>query len=347
MKLKLNKEMSNQEVAKLLEFIAEVLEAQGADRFRVRAYQNAAASIESYPKQMKKIYDEGEEFEKVPALGEAMANKLNELYETGNVESLQEYVSEVPAGVRSLIQLHGVGGKTALRLAKEFELDDEETAYQKLLAAAESGQIRELEGFAEKSEEDLIRRLKMQADKKDERMPYKKAKPKADKIIEQLIKLNEVHRIEALGSIRRHAETVGDIDLGLVVNNIGPVKKHMKNMENVKRYLVSGEKLFRVLLDDDTQVDLKLSPADEWGSFLQHFTGSKEHNIKLREYALDKNMSLSEHGIKVLDSDTKEPKKKLKFAEEEEFYHALDLKWIPPEERIGKDEIKRYKQANH
>lgn len=336
--------MTNQDVAALLNFIADVLEAQDADRFRVRAYQNAASSVETYPKQLKEIYQAGEDFQKIPAIGQAMADKFKELYETGDVKSLQKYVSDVPEGARALIKLHGVGGKTAVRLAKEFKLDDKDTAYDKLLAKAESGQIRQLAGFAEKSEQDLIRRLAMETGKKEERIPYKKARAKADKIIKKLIKLDEVRRIEALGSIRRQTKTVGDIDLGLVVDNIGPVKKRMKNMENVKRFLVSGEKLFRVLLEDETQVDLKLSPAEEWGSFLQHFTGSKEHNIKLREYALTKNMSLSEHGIKVLDPETKKPKKILKFEEEAEFYHQLGLEWIPPEERLGKDEIKRYKQ---
>lgn len=348
MRLQLSDSMTNQEVAAAFEFTAQILEAKAADPFRIRAYENAAATIKAHPQPLKKMYQAKQDFSKIPGIGQSFKKKLETLYQKGDVPALQKYVADVPAGTLPLTKLHGVGGKTALKLAQKFKLNQAENAYQKLLAAAKNGKIRNLEGFGQKSEADLIRRLQLATNSNKKRMSYKEAKTKANKIIKHLIKNKNVLTIEVLGSIRRQTETIGDIDLGLVIKNIGPVKTDMKRMKNVKKFLVSGEKLFRVLLKDNTQVDLKISPPEEWGSFLQHFTGSKEHNIKLRQYALaEKNFSLSEHGIKVLTPNTKQPPKILKFADEKEFYYALDLDWIPPEERIGKDEIKRYKQVKH
>ncbi len=341
MKLNLHKQMTNQEIADVLEFISQVLKAQGANRFRAGAYENAAAAIKVYPKELRDMFLSDPDFDKVPGVGETLNQKLTELFTTGNIKALQQYVAEVPAGTYPLVQVHGIGGKKALKLALQFGLDNEETAIAQLLTIAKQGQIRDLPGFGEKSEADIIEQLERHT-AGQQRMSYNSARQIADKLIEQLTPCPDITRIEALGSLRRHAATVGDVDLGIAVKDMGRVKIYVKNLSIVKNVVVAGGELMRVFLDDSTQVDIKVSTDDKWGAFLQHFTGSKEHNIRLREYALDRNMSLSEHGIKRLDPVTKQEIELLTFTSEEEFYYTLGLEWVPPEERVGGEEIKKY-----
>ena len=341
MQLKLSRQMTNEEIAEVLEFISQVLKAQGANRFRAGAYENAAASIRIYPKQLHDMFLTDPDFDKIPAVGETLTEKLTELFTTGNVKALQKYVENVPAGTYPLVQVHGIGGKRALFLAQHFNLNEENTTIGDLLKHAQAGHIAGLPGFGEKREKEIIQQLTEFSQGK-KRMPYSIARQIADTIIGYLIKCEDITKIETLGSLRRQSPTVGDVDLGIAVKDIGRVKIFVNNVKIVKNVVVAGDGLIRVFLDDGTQVDIKVSSDEEWGSFLQHFTGSKEHNIKLREFALEKNLSLSEHGIKVLNPDTKQEIEMIRFSDEGEFYKALDLQWIPPQERVGADEIQQY-----
>lgn len=345
MQLSLHRQMTNEEISSLLEFVADVLLAKEANQFRINAYRNAAAAISAYAKPLRSLPAEPASFRQVPAVGEAIADKLAELFQTGNIVELQDLVADVPAGMRPLTQIEGIGGKRAFQLAKHFQLRDEKTALAKLLTAAKSGDIRELSGFGVKSESDIITKVEGYAGSK-QRIPYEQAHRISQKLLDQLTTFPEIERAEVMGSLRRQSESIGDIDIGLTVNNIGSVKKRVKNMKNVKRVIVAGDQLISLLTDQDVRVDLKIAPAAEWGSFLQHFTGSREHNILLREYALTLNMSLSEHGIKLLHPTTGEVKQQLKFSDEEKFYEQLGFNWIPPQERTGQKELDRYK-INH
>jgi DNA polymerase (family X) len=340
MKLKLHKHMSNEEISEVLEFISEILNAKGANRFRVIAYENAAETIKIYPKQLHEMFLNDPDFDNIPSVGKTLNEKLVELFTTGTIKALQEYVSDVPEGAFPLVKVHGIGGKRALFLSKHFHLDDEETALAKLLTHAKAGEARDLPGFGEKSERDIIEKLEQHQDKP--RMAYEQAHQIAMDLIEILKTCEDIDKVEELGSLRRKSQTVGDVDLGIAVKDMGRVKIFVKNMKTVRNVVVEGEGLIRIFLNDGTQVDIKVSTPAEWGAFIQHFTGSKDHNIKLREYALDQGKSLSEHGIKIKDVVSGENTVKT-FSDEAEFYSNLGLQWIPPEERVGKDEIKRYK----
>jgi DNA polymerase (family 10) len=346
MHLKLDKKMSNQEIAETFKFISGVLSLTDTNVFRVRAYQNAASVIEQLPEELHHMFLNNPDFDKLPGIGDTLHQKLTELFTTGTIKAFEEYVKDIPEAVWPLVQLHGLGVKKSYALAKAFKLDSAKTALADLRQHAEAGHVRGLPGFGEKSEKELIVMLTSSQPKGD-RFPYAEAAAIAEQILNELKKCPAIVNCEPLGSLRRHTPTVGDIDIGLVTTDIGLVKDCVKNMKNVERILASGEQVIRALLKNGRQVDFKTVPPEEWGAFLQHYSGSKEHNIKLREYALDQGKSLSEHGIKYfsdakpLTADT--PFKV--FANEIEFYNELGLAWIPPQQRLGGDEIRLAQQA--
>jgi DNA polymerase (family 10) len=337
MKLPLSASMTNQEIANVFWFIGGVLELQGADGFRTRAYKNAASVIEQLPSELKELHASHSDLTKLPGIGKTLAAKLKELFTTGTVPAFDEYTASIPVGVWSLSQVSGLGVKKAYRLMSAFPVSREEEAIPTIVEAAQSGKIQSLEGFGLKSEQELIGYLTNKVS--HERLPWSQAKKIADELIAELKKCPAIITAEALGSLRRHNPTVGDIDIGLSAKDMGLVKTYMKTVKLVKSIVVGGEQSIRVQLTNNVQVDLKAATPEEWGSFLQHFTGSKEHNIKLREFAKQKGMSLSEHGITFLD----EPGNPLKtYATEEAFYNQLGLNWIPPEQRLGGAEIETF-----
>jgi DNA polymerase (family X) len=339
MRIPLSADLTNTELAEVFEFIAAVLEVTGADRFRTRAYQNAADTFHHLDQEVKDMVKEHQDLSKLPGIGKTIAEKLTELYKTGDIAAFQKYAEGIPEGMWGLLPVVGIGPRFAHQLSLQFGLDDAKTAVEQLLARAKNGELRGLDGFGEKREAEIISALEAYSGT-HHRISYAEAHKIAKQVMSYLTNhCPGITKIEALGSLRRQSTSVGDIDLGIVVDTMGPVKKAVKNLPALKRVVAEGDQLIRLTLDDNVQVDIKTVPAAEWGSFLQHFTGSKDHNIYLREYALQKGKSLSEHGIK--DVATGEMKT---YDTEEEFYAALGLNWIPPQERTGSDEIKKYKK---
>ncbi len=334
MRLALSKTISNQELGQIFGFIGEVLALQGADRFRIRAYQNAAVVIEQQPEPLHEMFLNNPDFDNLPGIGKVLNEKLVELFTTGNVKALQEYVKDIPENVFILSKVPGIGAKRASLLIATFKLENSKNIVQDLLKVAKEGKIRVLPSFGEKSELQLITMLENFQEKK--RMPLAEAEPIALKLKQELEKCEGINRVEVLGSLRRKSSTVGDIDLGVAADNSQIVKQCLEKLPLIKRIVAFGEGSARVKLQDEHQVDIKFAPFSEWGSFLQHFTGSKEHNIRLRELAIKQGKSLSEHGIKVEG-------KQHRFDSEEAFYADLGLNWVPPQERVGGDEINRYR----
>lgn len=340
--------MSNQEISRVFAFIGHVIGMQPGNHFRARAYDEASVIIAQLPYELSDKFAQLEkelpgavaetfkqELDELPGVGDAISSKLTELFTTGNIEAFQKYVLEVPAGMYPLMQLHGIGAKKAFKLAVQFNLDTPETAVTELLTKAKHGLIRDLEGFGEKSEKALIESLESQHQKA--RIPRDQALEVAERVKSALEDSPEIEDIAFLGSLRRGSETVGDIDVGVATKNPQKAVEAISQLPFVKRTLLSGEGLVSIVVDPGWQVDIKLSHPDDWGSFIQHFTGSKQHNIQMRERALKMGYSLSEHGVKM--KDTGEIKH---FASEEAFYNFLGLKHIPPAERIGKDELHTY-----
>jgi DNA polymerase (family 10) len=353
MHLPLHTKITNDEIAQIFSFIGQVLGMDPANRFKARAYDEAGVVIhhldyqlcDAFAKSLKKYKDLKaaqlnfkKELDTLPGIGEAISQKLTELFSTGDIQAFQSYVKDLPAGMYPLMQIHGIGPKKALALTTHFQLNDSQAAIATLLAKAQAGEVRSLEGFGEKSEEELILALQQQHHKG--RIPYATALKVAEKFKAALEKSQLIQDVIFLGSLRRGAQTVGDIDLGVAAEDPAQVVKYVKTLPLVKNVLAAGDNLMSVIDQDGWQTDIKFALPSEWGSFMQHFTGDKQHNIQLREYALKKGLSLSEHGIKI-----KETGKIKTFKTEEAFYDFLGLNWIPPQERVGGDEIAKYKKV--
>jgi DNA polymerase (family 10) len=328
--MKMSKNMNNKEIASLLREIAATYEIKDQNFFRVRAYQNAADSIEQTTIQLKTLWEK-DQIGSIPGVGPSIKNHLDELFQKGNVEYFSQETKDIPKGMFSLIKIPGIGPKTAFKLAKHFHLENEETAAEELLQHALNNEIRNIPTFGEKSEEDIISAIQKQQNKNERLLLYEGILI-ADEIIDYLKKSPQVLDAQALGSLRRKSPTVGDIDIAVSTNNQNQVLDHLKNFPNIRTVLASGENLFRFTHVSNHQVDIKFQSPKEWGSTLQHYTGSKYHNIHLRSFALKNGMSLSEYGITkngILST----------YSDEKDFYQALGLNFIPPEIREDNGEI--------
>ena len=327
------KRLTNKEVITLLKEIHAAMEVKDVNPFRVRAYQNAISILDNLT---ESIYDlwENKRLKEIPGIGPGIESHLNELFSTGVVSEYESIKEDLPDGMFTLIGLRGVGAKRAFKLAVAFKLTDRETALDKLKDAAEKGKIQVLEGFGEKMEKsilDAIGEQKMTKNSK-ERLLLTRAEEIVDRIERHMAKCKAVVKMEAAGSFRRRNPTIGDLDIPIATNDPEKVIKHFLKFPEIEEVLVEGDKKASVVLKNEIQVDLRVSTPKAYGAMLQYFTGSKQHNILLRNHALTKGMSLSEYGIKTGDV-IKE------FSDEESFYKEIGLPYIPPEIRQGNYEI--------
>ena len=325
--------LTNKEVVSQLREVMAAMEIKGADKFRLRAYQNAVAAIDNLTSSAQDLWENGR-IEEIPGVGPSLAQHLAELFATGKVKEFENTKADLPQGMFKLLEIKGVGAKTAFKLARAFKINDKESAIAKVKKAAESGKIRELPGFGEKSENDILDSINDVKQHKSvkQRLLLVRAEEISQRIIHYMQKLDCIDRIDALGSLRRRSPTVGDLDFAVATDEGEKVIDHFVNFPEVGEVIVRGDKKASVSLKNDVQVDLMVIDKDSYGSMLAHFTGSKQHNIVLRSFALEKGMSLSEHGIKI-DGELN------KFPTEESFYKKLGLGFIPPEIRHGTDEI--------
>ncbi len=309
------------------------MEIKGANVFKIRAYQNATASIESIT---NSVYDlwQNNQLDQIMGMGASLKGHINELFTRGEVAEFKALKRDLPEGMFALIGIKGVGAKTAYKLAVAFRLNDVETAVEKVRQAAVDKKIRELDGFAEKKEADILKSIEQEKMNKNvmPRLLLLQAEVIAGRIVDYMKQEPSVERTEALGSVRRKAPTVGDLDIAVSTDDPESVIKYFLNFPEIDEVTGGGDKKASVRLKNGVQVDVRTSDPKSFGSMEQYFTGSKQHNVLLRTFALEKGMSLSEYGIKT-ESDLE------KFANEEEFYKKLGVDWIPPELRQGKDEV--------
>lgn len=327
---------SNQEIADLLNRVASAYEVKGENRFRVAAYEKAAVSAEHSTTELKDLWDEGK-LNEVPGFGEAIAGYLDELFRTGRVKHFEEVMKALPPAMFVFEKIPGIGPKKAFVLAKKLKITGEKEAIEKLKKAAQEGKIKKLEGFGEKSEEDILAGIAAleKGELKVKRMPLWEADAIAQKIVDYLKENSQVLAATPLGSLRRRLGTIGDIDIAVATEHPAEVMAYFFQYPQIARILSKGEEaLGRVVLKTGQQVDLRLSKPDEYGSMLQYFTGSKQHNIQLRSFALSQRLSLSEYGIKNQKTGRVET-----YANEESFYRRLGMDYIPPEIREGAGEI--------
>ena len=331
---------TNQEITDLLQKMAAAYTVKDEDRFRIKAYEEASVSVEHSTSELKDLWDEGK-LEEVPGIGKSLAGYLDELFRTGKVKHFEKVISSLPPAIFVFDKIPGLGPKRSLALSKELGITNEKDALDRLKKAGREGKIRSIAGFDEKSEENILKGIESlkKGEQKTKRMPLYQADAVAQELIAYLKKSPAVIEAHPLGSLRRMLATVGDIDISVSTKSPKEVMAHFFRYPKIRRVVSKGEEaLARVVLQSGQQVDIRLSSPESYGAMLQYFTGSKQHNIYLREYALKKGLSLSEYGIKKKLQSGKGSKLQ-RYKTEEDFYQDLGLDWIPPEIREGSGEI--------
>src|SRR5680860_1716263 len=331
--------MTKKEIAELLRNVASAYSIKNEQKFyfQIIAYQKAADAIENSITEIKDL-NKDNALQSLPGVGPSIKAHLEELLKTGTIAHFKWVFEDIPSSVFPLLKIPSFGPKKAYRLVKTFKLNNPKTVIKDLENIAKKGKITPLAGFGEKSEQDIIRAInEYELEKtKSVRMTLPFALELADKITDYLKKSEFAMQVELLGSLRRMVSTVGDIDIAAASSNPKGVIEHFTKYPYKERVIEKGDTTSSILTSGGHQVDLMVQPPEAFGSLLQHFTGSKAHNIHLREYALKKGLSLSEYGIK----NPKLPNKKLQqYKTEELFYKAIDMDWVPPELREDSGEI--------
>ena len=317
----------NRQVAHLLDEIADLLEVQG-DRFRQRAYRRAARQIETLSEDIQEIYEKGS-IERIPWVGSGIAKKVTEFLSTGQLEYLNELRREVDPGLSRIMEIEGIGPKTALLLHETLNIN----TIEGLEEAAKEGRLRGIKGLGEKTEENILKGIEMYR-KQGERFPLGFVLPIALQIEERLRRVEGVGRVSLAGSIRRRRDSSGDIDVLATSFEHHGVINAFTSMPSVVRVLAKGDTKSSVVLEGGLQVDLRVVDEESFGSALQYFTGSKEHNIVLRGIAVKRGWKLSEYSLEV-----RETGEKIAGETEASIYNALGMKFIPPELRENRGEI--------
>jgi len=328
---------SNKEIAHVLRSISAAYLLKNDLRFKVLAYERAAEIVEKMSREVKDIWQEGR-LQDIPGIGPGIASHLDEYFRQGYSKHFETAFKGIPLSVFELMKIPFIGPKKAFRLVTALKLSRAESVITDLKKAAKGGKIAPLEGFGKKSEEDILEAINLYLTKfgKTERMPLPYAFSVARRILEYLTMSKRIKRIDALGSLRRMVSTIGDIDIAVMVKKEDADETVKYFVSYPKKIAIdnSGDKKASIIVHPSIRIDLRVQEEKTYGSMLQYFTGSKEHNIKLREFGLKKGYSLSEYGIKELKTG-----KLHTFPNEKSFYSFLGLQLIPPEIREGTNEI--------
>lgn len=319
--------MKNQEIARIFNEIADLLEIKGENPFRIRAYRRAAQNIEGLSKDVSEISKE--ELMTIPGIGLDLAGKVEEYIKSGRLQFYEDLKKEVPEGLSTLLSVPSLGPKTAKLLFEKLNIRDIET----LEKFAKEHKLVGLPGIKEKTEENILKGIEM-LKRGMERQPLGKVLPIANDILEHLRKKAPVKKLSVAGSIRRWKETIKDIDILATSEDPKEVMKVFVHLPNVKEILMQGPTKSSLILNEGLQVDLRVVEEESFGAALAYFTGSKAHNIRLREMAVKSGLKINEYGIFKEKDD-----KKIGGKDEEDVYKVLGLPYIPPEMREDTGEI--------
>ncbi len=326
--------VKNEEIAARFSEIADMLDILGEDTFRVLSYQRAARQLESLTENVDDLVRAGR-VDQIPGIGAALAEKITEYVTTGRIAFHEELRAKFPPGVLDLLKVRGLGPKKVKILWQQLGITDLDT----LKAAAEKHLLRRVKGFGEKTEENLVRAIELVKEGQARAFLVDAARV-VDAITEGMKGSNTIERVEAAGSFRRMRETVGDVDILAVARNRAAAAAAFEHLPGVVEVLASGETkvVIRHAYHDyegsprTIQVDLRILDPDSWGAGLQYFTGSKDHNIRLRTMAERRGVKMNEYGAF-------RDEKRIAGETEESMYSCLDLAWIPPEMREDQGEI--------
>ena len=323
--------VSNQEISQLFENLGVLLEIKGDSIFKIRAYQRAARTINDLSFPLSTVVDDGMDLKQIPGIGKAISDKIKEMHTTGRVSAYDKLLEELPQGVLSLVDIPGIGPKTALLIGKELGISTIEGVEQSI----GDGRLAALPGMGQKAAAGILRHIQA-ISTKDQRTPIGRALPLAEEIASALReKCPGIVELFPAGSLRRWEETIGDIDLVGAASCPEEAAQALVSLPVVKEVLVHGGKKTSVVVEPGIQVDLRFGETASFGAMLQYFTGSQQHNIRLRDYANRMGLSLNEYGITSRDTGTGGTGVLEEFPTEEAFYARLGLPYITPELRTG------------
>jgi len=339
--------MKNREVVKLLQEIGQLLELKGENPFKVRSYEKAAQNIASLTEPIEKFVS-NDKLETIPGVGEGIAKKIKEYLETGKLEYFDDLKKDFPEGLLEILSVPGIGPKTAKTLYGELKI----RSLAQLEEAAKEHRLRELYHLGEKTEENILRGIQLLR-KGGERILLSTALFLAKPITEELKKCHDVKDLDLAGSIRRKKETIKDIDILCTAKKSDVVMSKFVGLPQVKEILAKGETKSSVILDEGIQVDLRVIKPESYGAALMYFTGSKDHNIALRELARKKGYKINEYGLFKLGKSSSRVsirgkgsgsaksvrETRVAGGTEQEVYKKLGLQYIPPEIREASGEI--------
>jgi len=320
--------MKNQFVADILFQIADLLDLKGEIFFKTRAYRMAAQTIEVLEEDIADIVKE-KRLKDIQGIGDALAKKITELVQTGRLEYFERLKKEIPAGLLDMLNISGLGPKKVSALYHKLEIK----TIPQLEKACIAGKVRSLEGFGEITERNILRGIKLK-EKTSGRVLLNLATEDGESYIQYLKDCKQIKRLSIAGSLRRRKETIGDLDILASSDKPDKVMEFFTNYNDVQRVLLKGSTKTSVLLNDNLQVDLRVVKDESFGAALQYFTGSKEHNVKMRSIAIKKGYKLNEYGLFKKDSE-----KIIVGKDEEDIYKKLGLLYIEPELRENRGEI--------
>ena len=319
--------MKNEVIASHFELLADLLEIQGANPFRIRAYRNGARTISSTSESLDEMVRSEKDLTELTGIGKDLARQIHEIVTTGKHVALEELRKEIPGGVLDMLRIQGVGPKKVSVFFNELGLK----SLADLKVACETGQLAKLKGFGRKTEESILQNIDLAA-KQGERVSIAEARAAAEAIVEDLKQLPEVEQVSVAGSCRRRRETCGDLDVLATCSDPGPPMDRLAAHPLVETVLQRGDTKQRVRLRTGIELDLRVVPQASFGAAMQYFTGSKEHNIVVRQRAKDLNLKVNEYGVF-------RGEEQIAGRTEEDVYAAVGLPWIPPELREHRHEF--------
>jgi DNA polymerase (family 10) len=324
--------VTKKEIERLLEMIAIYLELKGENSFKISAFRKAAMALESDERSLNEI----EDFTSISGIGKGTAAVITEYLQEGSSTVLKELKQEVPPGLIPLLQLPGLGGKKIAKLYQSLGVED----VTSLEEACRAGRVQTLSGFGKKTEEKILSAI-LQAGNRPERLPLAYMLPVAEQIEGKLAHMVDIYRFSRAGSLRRMRETVKDLDFIIATDNPSSVRMQLLSLPNIKEVIGAGETKVSITLDlhYDVSIDFRLVKPDEFSTTLHHFTGSKEHNVRMRQLAKERGEKINEYGVENVETGELQT-----FSSEAEFYQHFDLPFIPPEIREDGKEVDEYSE---
>lgn len=319
--------VQNSDVSDIFNRVADLLEIEGVNPFRVRAYRNASRAVSSLPRSVSDMLESGEDLTELPGIGKDLAGKIQEIIKTGSLALLEELKGKTPSGLSQLMKLEGLGPKRVSALNRNLGV----TSLKELEEAARRGKVRELDGFGKKTEQKILEELEAY-EGIEKRIKLMEAEQRARSIVEYLKGVKGIKKITVAGSYRRRKETVGDLDILVTCKRGAQVMERFVTYEDAKKVVSQGNTRATIILRSGLHVDLRVVPQVSYGAALHYFTGSKAHNIAVRKLGVKKNLKINEYGVFKGDD-------RIAGKTEKEVYNQVNLPYIEPELRENRGEV--------